>query len=174
MKIEAVKVEAGKLVFSVSPHEAYKFAAGFTPGEYEITKQKKKRSLTANAYMWVLCDEIGQAVNLPAVEVYRKAIREVGVCKQWDNIPEDAVPTLKVGWERQGLGWLFEAIDYGQSGKTKLCRAYYGSSVYNTKQMARLIDYLIEDARSLELNVMSAKDMALLLDKWADQREVVQ
>ena len=174
MQISKAEIKDGKLVLSVLPHEAYRFIALFQPGEWEIKKAKKKRSHSANSYMWVLCDEIGKAIGLPVLDVYRMAIREVGVCKQWDNIPADAIPTLKTGWERQGQGWLFEVVDYGQSNGTKLCRAYYGSSVYNTKQMSRLIEHLIEDARALEIDVLSDKERALLLDKWEGQREVIK
>ena len=34
------------------------------PGEYEIVKAKKKRSLDANAYAWVLIDKIAAVLRM--------------------------------------------------------------------------------------------------------------
>ena len=42
-------------------------------------KTKKSRSQNANSYLWVLCDKIARVVRTTKEEVYRKAIREVGV-----------------------------------------------------------------------------------------------
>lgn len=43
-----------------------------------IEKQKRKRSLNANAYMWELCHKIAEKVGTTKETVYRKNIREVG------------------------------------------------------------------------------------------------
>lgn len=45
----------------------------------EAKKYRKKRSLDANAYCWVLINKLAEKLNLKPIEVYRKAIYEVGV-----------------------------------------------------------------------------------------------
>ena len=45
----------------------------------EIKKWRDKRSLSANALLWAVCEELAQAMKITKLEVYRKAIREVGV-----------------------------------------------------------------------------------------------
>ena len=40
--------------------------------EFVLRKKKKAKSLTANAYMWVLCDEIARVLQSTKDEVYKK------------------------------------------------------------------------------------------------------
>lgn len=44
----------------------------------EIKKFRRKRSLDANAYAWVLIDKLAAALNMEKVEVYRELIRNIG------------------------------------------------------------------------------------------------
>jgi hypothetical protein len=47
---------------------------------------------------------------------------------------------------------------------------YYGSSVYDTKQMSDLIDHLIQDCKALDIDAMSERERSLLLEEWGDKR----
>ena len=40
--------------------------------------KRRKRSLDANAYLWVLCDQIAKVIRSTKEEVYRAAIKRVG------------------------------------------------------------------------------------------------
>ena len=44
--------------------------------------------------------------------------------------------------------------------------AYKGSSVYSVKEMSRLLDYIIDDAKNVEIEVISEREKSLLLEKW--------
>ena len=44
----------------------------------EIKKKRKHRSLTANAYAWVLMGKIAEKAKVPVADVYRNAVRNVG------------------------------------------------------------------------------------------------
>lgn len=47
------------------------------PLEVEIRRKRKKRSLSANAYCWVLCQKIAERIRfLTKEDVYRHAHRE--------------------------------------------------------------------------------------------------
>ena len=37
----------------------------------EIKEYKEKRSLTANAYFWVMCDKLAEKLRMPKTEIYR-------------------------------------------------------------------------------------------------------
>ena len=50
-------------------------------------------------------------------------------------------------------------------------RCYKGSSTYDTKQMARLIDYLIDEAKGLGINTMSEREKSLLLIEWSKEKD---
>ena len=56
------------------------------PLDIEIKIKRKKRSVDANSYCWVLCDKIAQAVGITKEEVYRKHIHDVLI----DSLVEDA------------------------------------------------------------------------------------
>ena len=56
-------------------------------------------------------------------------------------------------------------------GKSKLdgyrnLRAYYGSSTYDTRQMAQLIDNLVQDCRALDIEVKSEEEIASIMGAW--------
>ncbi|MDO4866328.1 MAG: hypothetical protein Q4C10_07190 [Clostridia bacterium] len=49
--------------------------------DIEIKPHREKRSTKANALCWEICSQIGRAMNPPISkeEVYRRAIRDVGI-----------------------------------------------------------------------------------------------
>lgn len=163
MLISDARFELGRLILTAS-HEARKFVYNFKPGEYEITKAKKKRSLDANSLCWVLCTQIAQAVGADKDEVYRDAIRQGNQYYQLQMLPE-AVQAFTTAWQSKGIGWTAEVVDDAPNGQ-KLVFAYYGSSAYDTKQMSELINRLVDLAKSLDIEVMSERERSLLLEKW--------
>lgn len=44
----------------------------------EATRWYKKRSLNANAYLWVLIGKLAEKLNISNIEVYKKHIKEAG------------------------------------------------------------------------------------------------
>ena len=44
----------------------------------EVKQYRKKRSLDANAYCWVLIDKLAEKLNVSKTEVYRREIKEIG------------------------------------------------------------------------------------------------
>ena len=92
----------------------------------EIKKAGKERSLNANAFCWALCAEIGKAMTLDKEEVYRMAIKAVGVHTNV-AVPAWQIPTLRQRWEEHGTGWFLEVLDDFSIGSKWVC-LYYGSS----------------------------------------------
>lgn len=134
--------------------------------EAVIAVKKKKRSLDANAYCFVLCDKIAEKLNTTKELIYQKAIREVGV---FDTllIQNKAVDSFLNMWNRKGLGDYAEPLH--ESKKVEGCTvviAYHGSSKYNTKQMARLIDYIVTEAQELGIDTMTPKELDHLKSLW--------
>jgi hypothetical protein len=137
--------------------------------EIIVRPHRKKRSLNANAYMWTLVGKLAEAMNLPANEIYRNAIKQVGV---WQDILFDSerpAKTMTKSWEDHGIGWMVETVDdAGDDGI--LMRFYYGSSVYNTRQMSRLIDNVVADCRELGIETMTPAELAGLIENWDKQK----
>lgn len=165
MRVEGARLEGRELILSLSaPAEARKLVYKFKPGNYDLTKTTKKRSLDANRYAWVLCDKISQAVGLTKEEVYQNAVREVGrylTC----HVDQRDLPRFTKAWEAQGLGYQVQLV--GSTPAYSIVNAYYGSHLYDAQEMGRLIDYLCEDARSLDIETMPEGELQSLLASWA-------
>ena len=134
--------------------------------DLEVKEHRKKRSLDANAYAWVLINKIADALRITPVEIYRQAIQNVGGNYEILPVKAEAAEHFKQVWEAQGLGW--PCVDMGKSkidGYRNL-RAYYGSSTYTTTQMAQLIDILLQDCRALDIEVKSDEEIASIMGAW--------
>lgn len=165
MNISAAEWAGGRLTLSTSDPEALRFAINFEPGEYVIQKQKKRRSLDANAYCWVLIDKIAAVMRLSKEEVYRNAIRDIGGNSEMVCVKETGLDLLIKCWEKNGIGWQVETMPAKTPGYIWAC-LYYGSSAYDVKQMSILIDRLVQDAKALGIETMPPDKLAGLMEAW--------
>jgi hypothetical protein len=131
----------------------------------KISKLKKKRSLDANAYAWVLISKIAEKTNVAVNEVYRSAIKEIGGNSEVVCIQSHAAASLCEVWQRNGIGWFGETMPSKIEGCTNVI-LYYGSSSYDSEQMARLISILKQDCDALGIETKSPAELASLLDSW--------
>ena len=133
----------------------------------EIKKASNERSLTANAFCWALCSDIGKAMIPPLSkeEVYRTAIKAVGVHTNV-AVPAWQIPTLRQRWEEHGTGWFLEILDDFSIGSKWVC-LYYGSSTYTVDEMKLLLDWLLDQCQQMELKIpLSKKEEEELLERW--------
>lgn len=130
----------------------------------EAKKWYKKRSLTANAYLWLLIGKLAEKLNMSNTEVYRKHIREAGEYTTLVIDSEEAMQEFERIWQSNGLGWFCEkSIDqYGQV----VLLAYNGSSTYNSKQMARLIDSVVEECKLQRIETKTPQELESLIKSW--------
>lgn len=131
----------------------------------EIKRFRQKRSLDANAYAWVLMDKISAALGLPKTQVYRGYIRDVGGNCEIVCVPERGADKLCECWALNGLGWQSEQLPSKIPGCINVA-LYYGSSTYDTAQMSRLIDLIIEDCRELGIETLPPYKLNMLLEDW--------
>lgn len=134
--------------------------------DLEIKEHRKKRSLSANAYAWILIDKLATAQGIPPIEVYRYAIRDIGGNSEIMVVPTDGVERFCRVWESNGLGWQCEDIGPAASPGYQEVRCFYGSRVYDTKQMSRLIDSLVQDCKALDIETLPPEKLALLVEGW--------
>lgn len=132
--------------------------------ELKLAKWRKKRSLDANGYAWVLIDRIAAEIGAKKEEVYRLAIREIGGVSDTVCVLDSAVDKLCESWKKQGLGWQAETLPSRLAGCTNVV-LYYGSSTYNTEQMSRLIENLVQDAKLLGIETLSPEKLAAMTIK---------
>lgn len=142
------------------------------PLNIDIKEKQKKRSNNANSYMWALCTDIAEAMGDRSKEdVYRQAIAERGVSKDFHMLTEGEMKTLRVVWSEMGIGWFTQPLDYEPDGEHRILRCYYGTSRYSAKQIHKVIEWLEQDARSIGVTIMSEQEKTLLLQEWDKQRK---
>lgn len=166
MIINSAEYDGGKLILSVpSLKEVSLFLSIFKPGDYEIKKRKQKRSLDANAYAWALIGKIADAVDDSPEEVYKRYIRDVGsVMTVSCVLVEDVESEVKTFVE----GHIGRFVQVGES-KLPGCatiKKHYGSSSYDSKQMAHFIDAIVQDCRELSIETRSKEEIESLLEEW--------
>lgn len=134
----------------------------------KITQKRKKRSLTANAYFWVLCGKLAHKTRQNKTDIYKHLIKEVGDNFEIVPIRNDAVNSWCENWSVKGLGWICEPLgDSKIEGYTNVC-CYYGSSTYDTEQMSALLDSVIFDCKEQGIETMTPQEVQTLIDRWGE------
>jgi hypothetical protein len=131
----------------------------------EVKEHKNRRSLDANNYCWVLCQKIAEVIGNTKEAVYRKVIRDVG---QFEMLPikNEALDTFMARWSGGGIGWFAEVEGPSTIDNYSRVIAYYGSSVYDSREMAILINELVEQAQELDIETRPAAEINALLEAW--------
>jgi hypothetical protein len=114
----------------------------------EIEVKRKKRSKNANALFWEYLQKLCEELNLDVIQEYRKRVKELGIFQTFE-LDTKNVPTFVHLWEGNGIAYFTEKVQ--ENGNKTRINAYYGSSSYNSKQFSRLIDNLMQDCRSVDI-----------------------
>ena len=138
----------------------------------EIKEHRKKRSLDANAYFWVLVHKIAEKSCVEVSSVYRQYVREIGGNNDVVCVLERAADDFCRAWERNGLGWIAEKMPSKLEGCTNVV-CYYGSSTYDTCQMSRIIGLAIQDCKACGIEYMTQSELLKLLSAWGGDRDVL-
>lgn len=154
------------------------FISQLKEGEYTLTvnKKRKKRSLNANSYLWEMCNQLASELSKDGEiytkeDIYRNAIKSCGIYKDFSGLSVKDADTLRHAWEMLGTGWITEQVDYMQDGENVVVRCYYGSSQYNTKQMSRIINFVVEECKQQGIDTMSEQERSLLLQEWGNEQK---
>ena len=136
----------------------------------EVKVYRQKRSLDSNAYLWVLCQKISEVIRATKEEVYKKAIRDVG---QFEIVPikNEAVERWIEVWNSKGLGWFAEVMEDSKLPGYKKVISYYGSSIYDQREMSILVDNIVQEAKDLDIETMTPDELSRLKSEWGSEKE---
>jgi hypothetical protein len=173
-KVQLIRGVLGNGIFIPCPHDTD--LNGETEYVIDIHKPKKKRSLTANAYCWVLCQKIAERLTVGGTyhskeDVYRKCIKD---CGHFVTVPvrDDIVDEWCRRWGNQGIGWISENLGACRNTPNyTLVAMYHGSSTYTVDEMIRLIDCLIDEAERLGVETKPQAEIDSLMNEWGRQYE---
>ncbi len=119
-----------------------------------IKEFRQKRSLSQNAYMWVLLNKLAEKLDDKAENIYRHFIEDYGV-RDYILVQDQAVEELKSRWEKKGIGWFTKILRKGKIDNTTTVIVYYGSSSYNSKEMSRVINAVIEECENNDIPTLN-------------------
>ena len=134
-----------------------------------VSTYRKRRSLSANAYFWELIGRLSEKLNISKEETYWEYIKHMGIYRSAE-VDNKAVDTIIKMWKSHGLGWIAEKTDDGEHEGFSLINLYYGSSSYNTKQMSRLIDSVVNDCKEQGIETLPPEQLECMKREWKSER----
>lgn len=155
-----------------SPKQVTAWIEGMQDGKTYVAKlaeQRKKRSVDANAYYWVLCGALARALDKEPEEIYRHHIKGLGNYAVY-GMQEEAVEMFSRLWVSGHLGRMIETKAAKTPGIVNVL-AYYGSSDFDGAQMRRLIDHCIQDCRALGIETRTPEEVESLLAQWDERSD---
>ena len=143
--------------------------------DLEIKEHRKKRSLDANAKAWALINELAVVLRLPPEEVYQGYIPDVGGNFKIIPVKPEDIPEWTHDWCKGHIGRMVD--DMGPCRAKDLegyhnLKMYRGSSDYDTVQMSRLLDLIIQDCKQLGIETLSDRERSLLLEEWGSKNGI--
>jgi len=126
-----------------------------------IKEWRAKRSLTQNAYMWCLINHLAEKLGDTAENIYKTFIRDYGV-REYIAIQDKAVDDFIIRWNKKGLGWFTEFLRKSKVENTSTLVVYYGSSSYDSKEMSRVVDAVIQECEENEIPTLTRDEFTHL------------
>lgn len=126
-----------------------------------IKRHRKKRSLDANAYFWVLVDKISKKIHSSLDRTYISLLKRYGVFTVV-IVREIALNRLISEWRYTEV--LGEVEVNGAKGIQVQC--FFGSSTYDTVEMSRLIDGTVSEAKELGIDTISTEEIRKMKERW--------
>lgn len=145
---------------------------GFEGKDLTITvkQTRNKRSLRANAYFWELVGKIATVVHTDTESIYLMMLERYG---EFDYIEvyAQAMGQIKELYRHTVEEYRYEAQTTLEDGSEMYMemvalRCYIGSSQYDTKQMSRLIDGTVWEAKQLGIETLPPDELAQMVKFW--------
>jgi len=127
----------------------------------DVKQHRNRRSLDANAYLWVLLQKMAEVLRTDKWSLYLQMLKQYGKFT-YIVVKPGAVEAVKKQWrECEELG---EIDVNGTKAVQMLC--YYGSSTYDTKEMSVLIDGVVSECKDLGIDTLSPDELRIMKERW--------
>lgn len=132
----------------------------------KAVQYRKKRSLDSNSYLWVLLGKMADVLRADKKDIYLKMLKRYGKYT-YIVVKPNVVDAVKKQWrEVEELGPI--SLN-GQDGIQLLC--YFGSSTYDTQEMAVLIDGVVSECKDLEIETLPPDELRRIKEQWGVEIE---
>lgn len=142
-----------------------------------LTRWREQRSLQANAYYWVLVAKIADAIGQSQSVVHNILLRRYGQLKL---IAGEPVTTLVLDTDEAEQETLEDDTEHlkptsrlkqGKDGRVwRFYLVLKGSSKYDTKEMATLIDGAISEAQEMGLETLPPWEIERMMEDYEKHR----
>lgn len=136
---------------------------------WEITEKKKKRSLDSNAYFHKLCDLLRQKLGISMARCKNHLIADYG---QVQYLPDGSQMIYKTNapedWmmELETLHTKLVKVTEENGKEVYFYRVYRGSHTYNSAEMSKLIDGLVEECKQVGIETATPEQLARMAALW--------
>lgn len=138
-----------------------------------LKKWREHRSLSANAYYWVLVGKLSELTGQPNAVIHNMLLRRYGVAEiVGGQLLTVMVPDTDEA-ERETLEkeiYHLKPTSKLKEGKDgRMFRAYIllkGSSDFDTKEMARLIDGTIDECKEVGIDTLSTEEVRRMMEDY--------
>lgn len=130
----------------------------------KAVKYRKKRSLDANAYAWVLMSKIAShpAIASSKEEIYEQMLQKYGSIYQDES--GYIVITVKKTVDMSKVDGHWKRIkDNGRFASYLMIK---GSSEYDTAEMSRFIDRIVDEAQELGIETATPDELERMKQEW--------
>lgn len=138
---------------------------------YDITPHKdvKRRSLSANNYFYALCTKIAEKLKISLNEVHNMMLSRYGYPEFIGDkvvyfILPDRVDVNKLEGVHLKATSKTQTLDNGELNRVYIVMR--GSHTFNSKEMVRLIDGVISEAKELDIPVITVTEKDKMLEEW--------
>lgn len=141
-----------------------------TGKKISIDIKREKRSVDANSYLWELLGKLANKLSNDGVvytaeQIYRHAIRMTGE-PTYVPIKKEAVEAFKRHWRADKVGRIAEVVGDSKIAGYVIMAVYSGSSEYDSKEMSRLIDFVVEECKAQGVETKPPYYISGLVDEW--------
>lgn len=126
---------------------------------FEVKEIRRKRSLTQNAYYWVMLNKLARKLHMPDHEVHKNMLRDYGVHDVFSILEDIPVDGYFRYYDVIGYGW-------ADGRRFKHIRVYKGSSQMTSTEFSHLLEGMREECVLQGIDVMTPQEMAEL--RWVE------
>lgn len=135
----------------------------------EIKKYRAKRSLDSNSYLWVLIDKLSDKLQTTRWKTYLMELESHGTFEYIPLREKDIWLAQSVYRIVRDRGSQEVADEQGNVEMLHRLQCFKGSSKYNSKEMSRLIQGVLDDCRGLgipDADLLTPDEILELKQKW--------
>lgn len=164
-------IKTGKVIISFTIDTTPEIEALDGLLDISAKKHREKRSLNANSYFHVLAGKIAEALGTSMTHEKNRLIREYG---QYEVI-DGAIPTVTVMAMYEDKMLDMEAVHLktvARPDKERVRMAFLrGSHTYDSREMSRLIDATVEEAKELGIETLPPAELERMKQLWSSAKE---